>query len=289
MIHEIQAKTILSRNKYPNYWFGVHFNMNIYRGCSHGCIYCDSRSPCYRVKNFDRDIHIKENAIELLQKELPRRRRNETLGFGAMSDPYIPIEKTYKMTQQALALISKYHLPLFLLTKSNLILRDIEYLEAINKHNYLCVAFTITTTDDVLAKQIEPHAPLPSERFKAMGVLASVGIKVGVVVTPTLPFITDSLENLESIIKQAAQQGGSFVYAGFGVTLRDEQRAYYYDHISEELVEKYKRRYGNRYMCISPNYQKLKSMHKVWCKQYGVSHEMPSIYIENRVQLQQLF
>lgn len=283
MIHEIEAKQILVTNKHPSYWFGVKYNLNIYRGCMHGCIYCDSRSECYNVDNFDTDISIKMNAIELLKKELSRKRYRETVGFGAMSDPYVQIEKKYEMTKQALNVIRDFRFPLFLLTKSNMVLRDIDIINQINKQNYACIAFTITTTDDNLAKIIEPNAPLPSERLKAMSVLAMMGIKVGVVVMPTLPFITDSEENIVNIVKKAKEHDASFVHAYFGMTLRDRQRDYYYEHIDKEIKEKYIQRYKNYYECKSPNYKKLKIAFNNICKECNIPNEMPTYEKANSV------
>jgi len=172
MIHEIEAKKLLITNPHPSYWFGVKYYLNIYRGCMHGCIYCDTRSECYNIDNFDTDISVKTNAIELLKKELSSKRSKETIGFGSASDPYVQIEKKYELTKQALNVVKDFRFPLFLLTKSNLVIRDAEILRQINKQNYACVAFTITTADDNLAKIIEPHAPLPSQRFQAMSILA---------------------------------------------------------------------------------------------------------------------
>lgn len=283
MINEIEAKRLLITNKHPSYWFGVKYYLNIYRGCMHGCIYCDSRSECYNIENFDTDISVKINSIELLKKELKTKRYRETIGFGSTSDPYIPIEKKYELTKRALEVVQEGRYPLFLLTKSNLVLRDIELISKINKQNYACIAFTITTTDDNLAKIIEPNAPLPSERLKAMSILAVMGIKVGVVVMPVLPYITDTEENITEIVKQAKLHDASFVYPSFGVTLRDRQREYFYNHINEETRKKYIDRYKNYYQCTSPNYKKLKIAFINACKEYNISGEMPSYAKESSV------
>jgi len=173
MIHEIEAKKLLITNPHPSSWFGVKYYLNIYRGCMHGCIYCDTRSECYNIDNFDTDISVKTNAIELLKKELLAKRFRETIGFGSASDPYVPIEKKYELTKQALEVVKDFRFPLSLLTKSNLVLRDADIISEISKQNYACIAFTITTADDELAKIIEPHAPLPSQRFQAMGILSA--------------------------------------------------------------------------------------------------------------------
>ena len=281
MIKEIEAKSILLYNKRPSTWFGVHYYLNIYRGCSHGCIYCDSRSECYKIEDFDKDISIKTNAIDLLRKELAKKRYKETIGFGSTSDAYLPIEQSYELTRKALELIKEYHFPVFILTKSNLVLRDIDLLESINNQNYACVAFTITTTDDKLASFIEPNAPLPSKRLEAMAILSSLGIKCGIVVMPMLPFITDNKENITDIVEKGKKYGAGFIYATFSVTLRDRQRDYFYSKISPDLKEKYVDKYKNYYNCTVPNYSKLKEYFMKLCKENNISTSMPSYDHEN--------
>ena len=283
MVHEIEAKKLLITNKHPSSWFGVKYYLNIYRGCMHGCIYCDTRSECYNIDNFDSDISIKTNAIDLLKKELHNKRYRETIGFGSASDPYVPIEKDYELTKQALEIIKELRFPLFLLTKSNLVIRDTGIISQINKQNYACVAFTITTTDDNLAKIIEPHAPLPSERLKAMSILSVMGIRTGAVIMPVLPYITDTKENIIDIVKQAKLHDANFVYPSFGVTLRDRQRDYFYNHIQDDIRKKYIDRYKNYYQCTSSNYKTLKTALLNACKEYDISSEMPSYAKENSI------
>lgn len=282
MIKEIQAKRILNRSKHPSGWFGVVYGMNIYRGCQHNCIYCDSRSECYRIDNFD-DIIVKTNAPELLDKELRNKRKRWTVGTGAMSDPYMPIEKDYELTKQCLEIIDKYNFPLQVTTKSNLILRDIKLLKSINKV-YACVAITITTADDALAKKIEPNAPPPSERFKALGILSSIGIRTCITMMPILPYIEDSKENIAQIVDKANQYGVKSIVPSFGVTLRDRQRAYYYKELDKKfpgLRQKYEKRYKNYYGCSCNNYKALKQVFYEKCNKYHVEPKMPSYVKEN--------
>ncbi len=277
MIHEVEAKTILNTAKTPSGWFGVLYNMNIYRGCQHDCIYCDSRSACYRIDKFD-DVIIKKNAPELLRKEIAKKRKRGTIGTGAMSDPYMPIEKEYKLVRQCLEIIKENNYPVHICTKSNLILRDADLLKEINKV-YACVAFTLTTTDDELAKIIEPQASLPSERLMAMGVLSSLGIKVGVTMMPILPYIEDNEENIIDIVKKAKQHGASFIYPAFGMTLRDQQREYYYNKLDESfdgLKEKYMKSFKNRYSCSARNYKKLKAVFQKACAEADIHIGMVS-------------
>ena len=154
MVKKIKAKIILIKVKNPNLWFGIDYYINIYRGCMHRCIYCDSRSECYQVNNFDHDIEVKVNAIDLLRKELASKKDKLVIGFGAMSDPYIPIEKEYQLTRKALELLKEFNQGAFILTKSDLVLRDLDLLTDINNRYSAKVAFTITTYDDEVAKKL---------------------------------------------------------------------------------------------------------------------------------------
>jgi DNA repair photolyase len=152
MIEEIKAKTILNHVKQPETWFGLKYNMNLYRGCQHQCIYCDSRSDCYRIEDFAK-IQVKINALDLLEDVLPRKRVRGTIGFGSMNDPYMPVERDYRLTEKSLEIILVNEFPVHILTKSDLVLRDIELLMEIS-NVYAAVSFTITTADDELAKKI---------------------------------------------------------------------------------------------------------------------------------------
>jgi len=280
-VKEIHAKSILNRMNHPSSWFGVEYNMNVYRGCQHSCIYCDSRSECYRIENFD-DIIVKVNAPKLLENELRRKRKRGTIGTGAMSDPYIPLEKKYNLTGKCLEIIEKYRFPLMIGTKSNLILRDIDVLEAINKV-YCCVAITITTADDNLAAVLEPNAPSPTQRLNAMGVLSELGIKTGVLMMPVLPYIEDNEENIVDIVNKSKGYGVSFIIPSFGLTLRDRQRDYYYKKLDKHfpgLSDKYKKRYKSYYSCSSPNSKKLYKVFINKCKALGIETKMPSWHNE---------
>ena len=286
MIKEIEAKSLLIYNKHPSSWFGVHYYLNIYRGCSHGCIYCDSRSECYGIDNFDKEIAVKINAVEKLQAKLIKKRTRETIGFGSTSDAYDPIELKYELTRKALKIIKDLRFPVFILTKSNLVARDIDLISEINEQNYACVCFTIVTANDDLAKKIEPGAPAPSKRFEAMALLSSLGIKTGAMIMPTLPFITDNEKNITDIVEAVHKNGGSFIYPSFSMTLRDRQRDYYYDKIGKDLAAKYNQKFGNNYSCYSPNYKALKAKLNELARKYNISTEMPSYDKENsKVQL----
>ena len=256
VVREIQAKVLLSHVKQPDPWFGLKYNMNLYRGCQHRCIYCDSRSECYGVDHFDSEIHVKANAIERLRDELSRKRVKGLIGTGSMNDPYMPLERTRMLTGAALEVIAEFGFPVHVLTKSDLVLRDVARFQAIQRRTRAVVSFTITTADDDLAARIEPYAPRPSARFEALRKLAAAGIETGVMLMPVLPFIEDSEENVTAVVERAVDSGAHHVVAFFGLTMRDRQRAYFHAQLDRHfpgLRRRYERTYGNRYRCDSPN------------------------------------
>ncbi|MFH0906238.1 MAG: radical SAM protein [archaeon] len=272
-VKHIKSKTILGTVKQPDTWFGLKYNMNLYRGCSHGCIYCDSRSSCYGIDNFDNEIIIKENALELLKKELASKKEIGTIGFGSMNDCYQEIEKEIELTKKALEIISKYNFPLHILTKSDLVLRDINLLKEIKDNcGYCAVSFTITTTDDNLAKKIEPNASLPSKRLEAIKTLSKNGIYCGITMMPILPFIEDNIENISSIVKSAKESRAQYIIPSFGMTLRDRQKNYYFQKLDalflgQNLTSKYKQYYAERYNCNCLNYKILEKEFNRLCKE----------------------
>jgi DNA repair photolyase len=287
MIKEIQAKTLLAHVKQPDTWFGLRYNMNLYRGCQHRCIYCDSRSECYRIENFDGEILVKANAIELLEKELPRKRVKGTIGTGSMNDPYMPVEREINLTGRALQVMARFGFGVHVLTKSNLVQRDIETLAEINRV-YAAVSFTITTADDELGKKVEPGASLVSQRFETMAALAARGIYTGVLLMPVLPFIEDNEANLTAIIKRAREHGASYIIPAFGMTLRDRQRVYYYDKLDKlfpGVRSKYEARFGDRYSCAANNAKRLAEVFDGMCYQYGLATRLKPYQPETVQQL----
>ena len=276
MIKDITAKTLLSSAKQPDSWFGIKYTMNLYRGCQHQCIYCDSRSECYQIENFA-DILVKVNAIDLLRKELPRKRTKGTVGTGSMNDSYMPLEATRNLTGQALHVIAENFFPVHIITKSDLVLRDLDTLKQISQV-YAAVSFTITTADDALGKKLEPGAPLVSQRFAAMKTLADHGILTGVTMMPILPFIEDSEENIRAIVELAHAHGARYIIAAFGMTLRDRQRAYYYDKLDRlfpGLRQQYEKQFGERYSAPANNARQLEKLFREWCDRYGIAARMP--------------
>ncbi|SDH51439.1 SPL family radical SAM protein [Desulfosporosinus hippei] len=275
----IPAKTIISGYSGDNKWFGNNYNMNIYKGCSHGCIYCDSRSECYHVENFDK-VRAKENALTLIHRDLKSKRKTGVIGTGAMSDPYNPIEKEYELTRGALNLINSFGFGISIATKSNLVTRDIDILNKIRQHSPTLIKLTITTCDDVLCKKIEPNVAVSSQRFSALKQLAENNIFAGILLMPVLPFIEDNVENISGIIRLASENGAKFIYPAFGVTLRQNQRDWYYrklDEIFPHLKEKYARQYGNSYECHSPSSNELWQLMKSECERLGMLYKMDDI------------
>lgn len=276
----IPAKHLVIRNKSTE-WFGTDHTMNIYKGCCHGCIYCDSRSECYGVEEFDR-VRAKQNALELIRDDLRRKTQPAFIGTGSMSDPYNPFEQELQLTRHALELIDAYSCGVAIATKSDLIVRDIDILGFIRAHSPVLCKLTITTTDDALAAKLEPYAPPPSRRLEAIKRMSDAGLFAGVLLMPTLPFLEDSAENVLAVAEAAARAGARFVYPAFGMTMRANQREHYLDALERAfpgagLRERYLRRYGNRYQCTSPNAKRLWEVFSCRCRELGLLYEMKHI------------
>ena len=274
----IKTKTILSKVKYGNNWYGVDYNMNLYRGCPHGCIYCDSRSNCYHIDNFDVP-RGKENAILILEKELQKNKKG-IVGIGSMSDTYNPEDLKYEQTRNALKLISKYNYGVSIDTKSDLILRDIDILKKINEKNNVIIKFTITTPNDELSKIIEPNVCVSSKRFEAIKKLSDNGIFTGIMMNPVLPFITDGKEDIKLLVKKAHESKAKFIHTYMGMTLRENQRDYYYQKLDKYFKgtkEKYIKYYKENYNCPVPNYKQLYKIFTDECDKYGILYKMDDI------------
>lgn len=286
----IETKSILSKLKEKDSWFGISYNMNLYRGCQHGCIYCDTRSECYGIGDIS-VISVKKNALDLLPKELLSKKKNKaTIGTGSMNDPYMPIEKEMKMTRRALQIIASHKFPVHVITKSNLVERDTDILQDISKI-YAAVSFTITSAKDSLSQKIEPKAPPTSERWKAMESLAEKGIYTGITMMPILPLINDSRENIAAIVAMAKDAGASYILPMFGLTLRKGSREYFYSALDKYFAGfsvQYQSRFGERYECFSPNYKALNETFQEQCFKYGIETRM-RFYEPKKVYLKSLF
>lgn len=275
----IPAKTILSGYNSRGEWFGCNYNMNIYRGCSHGCIYCDSRSECYHIENFDQ-VRAKKDSIDILDKELRSKRKKGVIGTGSMSDPYNLFEEKYKLTRQALELLTKHRFGVSIATKSPLITRDIDVLKRIKRHSPVLVKMTVTSATDGLSKILEPNVARSSERFEAINKLSTSGIFTGILLMPVLPFIEDHDENILEIIRLAKENGAKFIYPAFGVTLRQNQRIHFFKKLDEHfkgMSKKYIKEYGFSYECRSKRADELWKVFKGACDKENLLYKMEDI------------
>lgn len=277
----IPAKTIVTRTKAPSKWFGIDYNMNIYKGCCHGCIYCDSRSDCYRIGHFDQ-VRAKENALEIIRDDLRRKTKSGVVGTGAMSDPYNPFERELKLTRHALELCDAFGFGMAVATKSSLLERDIDILQSIAEYSPVLLKITVTTADDGLAGKIEPNVSRPKERFQTIEKLTRAGLYTGILLMPVLPFLEDNRENIGEIIRRAEDAGARFIYPAFGMTLRGNQRAWYYQKLEElfpgeGLAETYRKRYRESYQCTSPQAKKLWEYFAEECQKRGIVYRMEDI------------
>lgn len=278
----IEAKSIVSSYTENNPWFGMNYNMNIYKGCPHGCIYCDSRSECYGINNFH-IVRAKKNSTDIIRRELKNKRNKGVVGTGSMSDPYNPFERKYEYTREALKLIDDFGFGVGIATKSSLITRDIDILQKIQKHSPVLIKITITTYDDGLCSLIEPNVNPSSRRFEAIKELSEAGIYTGILLMPILPFINDNEENIKNIVRKAHNCGAKFIYAyGMGLTLRGNQRQYYYEQLlklfpNEKIVKKYIDIYGNNCECASLRCKELWNVFTHECERYGLLYKMQDI------------
>jgi len=287
-ITPVKAKRLLSHVKQPDDWFGLKYNMNLYRGCQHQCIYCDTRSECYQIENFENEIIYKENALDLLRKELASKRVKGTIGMGSMNDPYQPFEVDKELTRKALKIIAEFQFPIHIITKSDLVLRDIDLLKQIGKI-YATISFSITTTDDALAKIIEPGASLVSDRLKAIQSLNQNGIQAGIVMIPILPFLEDNEKNIRNIVDKGYSNNTAYILPGFGMTMRDRQRDYYYRKLEKNfpgIKRKYIEKFGRDYSCSINNYHNLKKIFEELCGKYKILTVIPKFKEETEIQLE---
>lgn len=253
-------------------FFYANWNMNLYRGCCHGCIYCDSRSLCYHLDHFD-TVRPKENALALLESELRVKRKPGIITMGAMSDPYNPLEEELQLTRGALEMMRRYGFGAAYTTKSALCARDADLLADISRRAPVRVQLTVTCAGDALCRRIEPDVSPSSERFAALRRLSDAGVYAGVWLNPVLPFITDTEENILGVVRQAAEAGAKFVVCFFGMTLRSGNREYYFNALEREfpgIRAKYLTAFGNAYECTSPNAAHLYEAFKRECTRLGL-------------------
>lgn len=276
-MHFINAKTILTPR-----------SMNIYRGCMHGCIYCDSRSKCYQFTHDFEDIEVKQNAPELLEQALQKKRKRCMIGTGSMSDPYIPIEKELGLMRRCLEIIERYNFGATLITKSDLVLRDLDILTRINNKTKAVVQMTLTTADDELCRKIEPGVCPTSRRFEVLSACRDTGIPTAVWFSPLLPFINDTKENIEGIVDYCVRaKVHAIICFGIGLTLREGNREYFYDSLDKNfptepgkpsLKERYMKTFGYRYMANSPHNRSLMIYLSELCRKNNIMLGSESVF-----------
>jgi DNA repair photolyase len=263
-MHYAEYKTILSPNN----------GINTYRGCTHGCIYCDSRSACYHMDHDFEDIEVKRNAPQILEDQLKKRRNPCMIGTGAMCDPYLHLEEELQITRQCLSLIEKYGFGVSVLTKSSRIMRDMDILKAINRKTKCVVQVTLTTYDEELCRKIEPNVSTTAERFRILKDMNEAGIPTVVWLCPILPFINDSEENLLGLLDYCVEaKVRGILCFGFGMTLREGDREYFYDSLDRlfpGMKQKYIEQFGDSYVCNSPNNVRLMETFRKVCREHNI-------------------
>ena len=266
-MHFTDAKTLLnSRN-----------GMNLYRGCTHGCVYCDSRSACYQFTHPFEDVEVKQNAPELLEAALRRKRNRCLISTGSMSDPYQPCERELGLTRRCLELIERYGFGASVITKSDLVLRDLELFIRIHDRAKAVLQMTLTVADEDLNRILEPGVCTTRRRYEVLKEFQRAGIPAVVWLTPVLPFLSDTEENLRAVLELCFDAGvRGIVWFGAGMTLREGDREYYYAALDRRfpgLSERYRRTYGNAYELLSPDHARLSRIFTEGCEQYGVIHD----------------
>jgi DNA repair photolyase len=271
-MHEVEVKGILSAQN----------GMNLYRGCTHGCIYCDSRSTCYQINHDFEDIEVKKNAIELLEKALRSKRKKCMIGTGSMCDPYIHLEERLEHTRKCLELIYKNGFGLSILTKSSRILRDLDLLKAINDKTKCVVQMTLTTYDEDLCRIIEPNVSTTKERFETLKIMKENGIPTVVWLDPILPFINDTEENLRGILSYCIEaKVYGIICFGMGLTLREGNREYFYKKLDEYfpgIKSRYTKRYGNAYVVTSDNNRNLMKIFNEVCEKNHIVNDSAKVF-----------
>ena len=272
VMHFQRVKSILSR----------YNGMNLYRGCQHGCIYCDSRSLCYQMHHDFEDIAVKENALQLLEASLKSKRSTCMIGTGSMSDPYIPLEKKLKLTRGALECIEKYGFCVSLLTKSDLVLRDLDLLQSIHNKGKAVVQMTLTTADENLCRIIEPGVCTTGRRAEVLYAMRDARIPTIVWLDPILPFINDTEENIMGILNICAEaRVKGIICFGMGLPLRDGNREYFYKQLDKHfpgLKQQYIAHYGMNYEVLSPNNEKLMGIFHRFCEENNMMHDNDRIF-----------
>lgn len=289
LIQEKEAKTVLNSYKHVDSWFWCKYSVNPYEGCEHACEYCDARSHKYHFhEDFEQTIYAKTNAPEILRKQIAKKQK-DVVAFSGVTDPYQPAEKHYETTKKCLQVLSDLKFPVFIGTKSDLVLRDLDLLKKINEESACVVSFTITTFDEDYRKVFEAHAPSSVKRLQAMKKIAEAGIPTGVSFIPILPYILDTEENIDDVIHHAKAAGAQYVLTG-SLTMRDRQEQRFYTLLREkspDLVEKYQMLYKGKYSPSCDYYKKLNKIIAKMLAKYDIPGRIPrpAKFFPHRVQV----
>lgn len=271
-MHTKEVKGILSATN----------GMNLYRGCQHGCIYCDSRSKCYQFDHDFEDIEVKSNAIVLLEETLKHKRKKCMIGTGSMCDPYMPLEQEVQLTRKSLEIIERYEFGVTLITKSDLVLRDLDLLKKINQKTKAVVQITLTTYDDELCKKLEPAVCTTKRRFEVLKILQENNIPTVVWFDPILPFITDTEENVKGILSYCVDaRVKGIICFGMGMTLREGNREYFYKALDKHfpgMKEKYMKAFGKAYEIVSPKNKELMKIYYSTCREHGIMSKPNDVF-----------
>ena len=271
-MHFVDAKGILSAKN----------GMNLYRGCTHGCIYCDSRSKCYQFTHDFEDIEVKQNASELLEQALRSKRKKCMIGTGAMCDPYMHCEKELRLTRRCIEIIERYGFGLAIQTKSDLVLRDLDLFQKIQEKAKCVVQMTLTTYDEALCKIVEPNVCTTKKRFETLKILQQNGIPTVVWLSPILPFINDTEENIEGILDYCIDAGVyGIINFGMGMTLREGDREYFYAALDKHfpgLKEQFHHKYGYAYQIASSQNAKLMKLFHKKCRAHGIVDNVEEMF-----------
>jgi len=276
----VDAKTIVTKNQtLNNDYLAAEYTMNLYRGCSHGCIYCFARGAYYQIPDFDR-VRAKKDALRIVRDELARKVLPGIVSTGGMSDPYNPMEREHLLSRHSLELLNAFTFGSCILTKSDLVVRDADVLCDIKAHSPVNVSFSITCAGDEICTKVEPFAPSSSKRFAAITALAKQGIMARVLLDPVLPYITDNEKNIRGIVQRAKAAGAQYIYASMGVTMEGIQRDYFFEKAERcypGTAENYTKKFGHKYRCQSPRAKKLWEAFTEECEQQQIVYDMPVV------------
>ncbi len=265
-----------------NHILSPHNGLNLYRGCTHGCIYCDSRSKCYKLNHEFTDIEVKEDALKILDSELKKKRNRVMISTGSMSDPYMPLENKLNLTHGMLELVLKYKMGVHLQTKSTMLLRDLDLLKQINQYSKVVISVTLTTYDETLCRILEPNVSTTKERFEMLKILNENGITCGVWLDPILPFINDNIENIKGILDYCLDARVKYILCfGMGLTLREGNREYFYEQLDRYfpgLKECYEYYYHNNYNVTSLKNAELMKYFLTFCDKHQIMHNPDKIF-----------